>query len=304
MRLSSTLLESFLELAQTLRFSRASQRLHLTQSALTRRIQKLESQVQQQLFVRGPCGLELTEAGRVLKRHAALALAQEQALSAALGRARGAALSGFFRIAAFSSALRSVVLPALAVLLRAHPQLSCQGLKAEARELHGLLLDGKVDFCISLSECARMGVENLLLGWERNVLIESSRHRGRTDCYIDHDPGDGFTEAFFLAQTGRTMPILQRAYFDDIYGLIDAVAEGIGRAVVPLHLIAALDSVRCVEGFQPLDAPVYLQHHVQAGSTRLRLAVLETLTVECARTWRRWSEADGAGRASDAGAQL
>lgn len=304
MRLSSTLLESFLELAQTLRFSRAAQRLHLTQSALTRRIQNLESQVQQQLFVRGAGGLELTEAGRVLQRHAAFALAQEQALSAALGRPRGAALCGFFRIAAFSSALRSVVLPALAVLLRAHPQLSCQAIKAEARDLHGLLLDGKVDFCISLSECARMGVENLLLGHERNVLIESNRHRGRADCYIDHDPADGFTEAFFFAQTGRNMPILQRAYFDDIYGLIDAVAEGVGRAVVPLHLIAALDSVRRVEGFQHLDAPVYLQHPAQTSPTRLHTAVRETLTVECARTWRRWTGADCAKTACEGGVQL
>ena len=150
-------------------------------------------------------------------------------------------------------------------------------------ELHDLLIEGKVDFSVSLSECERMGIENVQLGVERNVLIESARHAGREDCYIDHEPRDNFTERFFLIQTGATVPKMLRAYFDDIYGLIDAVSEGVGRAVVPIHLLRPEHHVRLVPGFRPYEVPVFLHHHTQPYYTRLQRAVIDTLTHECAR---------------------
>jgi len=87
------------------------------------------------------------------------------------------------------------------------------------------------------------------LGVERNVLIESTRHSGREGCHIDHHPRDNFTEKFFLSQTGSTAPRMERAYFDDIYSLIDAVAHGVGRAVVPVHLLEPESGIRAVRVF-------------------------------------------------------
>jgi DNA-binding transcriptional LysR family regulator len=223
--LSSTQIESFMVLARELNFSRAADQLHITQPALTRRIQALEETLGQMLFLRLRGGLELTESGRLLQRHASSIEHQERELLDRLVGDRSAAdgIAGFFRIASFSSSLRSVILPALGVLLRANPRVTCQAIKAEAHELHDMLIDGRIDFCVSLAECERMGVENTQIGVERNILIESSRHHGRTDCYIDHEPRDNFAERFFLSQTGATVPTMRRAYFDDIYGLIDAV---------------------------------------------------------------------------------
>ena len=245
-RLSSVQIESFMKLARELNFSRAAESLHITQPALTKRIQSLEETLGQALFVRLHGGLELTESGRVLQRYGAMVEHQESELLGSLvgGGADGQALGGFFRIASFSSALRSVIMPALGVLLRANPPLACQIFKTEVNELHDWLTDGKVDFVVSLAECERMGVENMQIGVERNVLIESVRYQGREDCYIDHEPRDNFTEKFFLSQTGATVPKMLRAYFDDIYGLIDAVSEGIGRAVVPVHLVKPEHQVR------------------------------------------------------------
>ena len=281
-RLSSTQIESFMTLARELNFSRAAERLHITQPALTKRIQNLEETLGQVLFVRLRGGLELTESGRILQRHATSVERQEEELLDSLVGAAGG-LSGFFRLVSFSSCLRSVLIPAVAGLLREHPRLSCQFIKAEVHELQDLLIEGKVDFSVSLSECERMGIENVQLGIERNVLIESARHEGRDDCYVDHDPRDNFTERFFLIQTGATVPKMLRAYFDDIYGLIDAVSEGIGRAVVPLHLIRPEHHVRMVPGFRPYEVPVFLHYHAQPYYTKLHRAVIDTLARECAR---------------------
>ena len=282
-RLSSVQIESFMKLARELNFSRAAESLHITQPALTKRIQSLEETLGQALFVRLHGGLELTESGRVLQRYGAMVEHQESELLGSLvgGGADGQALGGFFRIASFSSALRSVIMPALGVLLRANPPLACQIFKTEVNELHDWLTDGKVDFVVSLAECERMGVENMQIGVERNVLIESVRYQGREDCYIDHEPRDNFTEKFFLSQTGATVPKMLRAYFDDIYGLIDAVSEGIGRAVVPVHLVKPEHQVRAVPGYRPFEVPVVLQFHQQPYYTRLQRAVIDTLTREC-----------------------
>jgi DNA-binding transcriptional LysR family regulator len=270
-------------LARELNFSRAAESLHITQPALTKRIQSLEETLGQALFVRLHGSIELTESGRILQRYGATLEHQEAELLANLvgGGSVDAPLGGFFRIASFSSALRSVIVPALGVLLRAHARLACQTFKTEVNELHDWLSDGKADFVVSLSECERMGIDNVQIGVERNVLIESTRYSGREDCYIDHEPRDNFTEKFFLSQTGATVPKMLRAYFDDIYGLIDAVSEGIGRAVVPVHLVRPDHHVRAVPGYRAFEVPVVLQFHRQPYHTRLQRAVIDTLTREC-----------------------
>jgi DNA-binding transcriptional LysR family regulator len=74
---------------------------------------------------------------------------------------------------------------------------------------------------------------------------------------------------------------MERAYFDDIYGLIDAVAEGLGRAVVPVHLLDPTTPVRVVSGFRPYEVPVFLHYHRQPYYTRLHQAVIDTLTRHC-----------------------
>lgn len=290
-RLSSVQIESFMTLARELNFSRAAERLCVSQPALTKRIQNLEEMLGQALFLRLRGGLQLTESGRILQRHAASVERQEDELVDDLVGGSGG-VAGFFRLVSFSSCLRSILIPAAAGLLRANPRLSCQFIKGEVGELHDLLIDGKVDYSVSLSECERMGVENVRLGTERNVLIESARHAGRSDCYIDHDPRDNFTERFFLVQTGATVPKMLRAYFDDIYGLIDAVAEGIGRAVVPAHLLRPEHQVRLAPGYRPYDVPVFLHHHRQPYYTKQQRLVIDALVRESARLYETHRAAD------------
>jgi len=300
-RLSSTQIESFMVLARELNFSRAAESLHITQPALTKRIQGLEEALGQALFVRLHGGLELTESGRTMQRYGATMEHHEAELLASLvGDAADRTLGGFFRIASFSSALRSVIVPALGALLRAHPRVSCQASKTEVNLLHDWLTDGKVDYVVSLSECERMGIDNVQIGIERNVLIESALYSGRDNCYIDHEPRDNFTEKFFLSQTGATVPKMLRAYFDDIYGLIDAVSEGIGRAVVPVHLVRPEHNVRAVPGYRPFEVPVFLQFHKQPYYTQLQREVIDTLSRECpALLKKNRMQGEGAGAIAD-----
>jgi DNA-binding transcriptional LysR family regulator len=62
-------LRSFKTVAELLNFSRAAERLHLTQSALSRQVSELENDIGVRLFERTHVRVRLTDAGRVLYRH-------------------------------------------------------------------------------------------------------------------------------------------------------------------------------------------------------------------------------------------
>ena len=66
-----TLLRTFLEVAATGSFVTASERLFVTQSAVSLRIQRLEDSLGRPLFIRSKSGAELTTAGVAFERYAA-----------------------------------------------------------------------------------------------------------------------------------------------------------------------------------------------------------------------------------------
>ena len=65
-----TLLKTFLEVAATGSFVSASERLYVTQSAVSLRIQRLEDSLGKSMFTRSKAGAELTNAGREFERYA------------------------------------------------------------------------------------------------------------------------------------------------------------------------------------------------------------------------------------------
>lgn len=75
---STTALRVFLAVANEGSTLKASEKLHLTQSAVSKQIQALETLLDVELFQRGPRGLTLTEAGEIYRPYAEGAMAQLQ----------------------------------------------------------------------------------------------------------------------------------------------------------------------------------------------------------------------------------
>lgn len=104
-------------LAETLNFSRAAERLHIAQPALSVSIQKLESELGTRLFERMPTGVALTASGQaVLIEARRLLYHGEQMLRLAQDTAQGT--GGPLRIGFVGSTIYSV-LPALVPAFRA-----------------------------------------------------------------------------------------------------------------------------------------------------------------------------------------
>jgi DNA-binding transcriptional LysR family regulator len=88
-------IRSFLSVAETLHFGRSARLLHLSQPALSLQIKSLEDELGVELLKRNRQGTVLTEAGRIFRDHAGVALEQ---LEGAKRKAQWAALGKLGRI--------------------------------------------------------------------------------------------------------------------------------------------------------------------------------------------------------------
>jgi LysR family glycine cleavage system transcriptional activator len=112
-------LRAFACAARTASFKRAARELHVSPSALSRRIQALEEHLGTPLFARLNPGLELTEAGARYREAVESALAPLEAAQ----RALVAGDSRVLRVSALASFTESWLVPHLPEFERAHPEL-------------------------------------------------------------------------------------------------------------------------------------------------------------------------------------
>jgi DNA-binding transcriptional LysR family regulator len=83
------LMEAAIALTEELNFSRAAQKLHITQPALTKRIAELEDRLGVPLFARDHQMVEVNDSARAFVEEARLWCSMERAFQAARRAARG-----------------------------------------------------------------------------------------------------------------------------------------------------------------------------------------------------------------------
>lgn len=107
-------------IAETLNFTKASEKLHLTQSAVSHQIKALEAELGVALFIRGKNGVSLTDAGRIALEHAARILDEAEEMRERLA-GREKSLTGRVRVAAATQALVYLFAPLFEEFMDAHP---------------------------------------------------------------------------------------------------------------------------------------------------------------------------------------
>lgn len=277
--LSQDQLAAFAAVARAGSFTRAAAALHLSQPALSRRIAALEEQLEAVVVVRARGGAQLTEVGRRLFAFVEAQTALEEELLGDLAPSPSAAMRGVVRIGGLSSLVPPVVLPALAPLLRAHPAVQVELYREVDRPVLEALAGGRVDLAISQAAAATAGVEDVHLGDEEFVMIESRDHPGRRDVFLDTGPRDPTTAWFLGAQPARARPKGRwtRSFLHDEPGILLGVELGLGRAVKPRHTIPDSAAVRVDSSFTPVAQPVYLCFRRQRFYGRLHRAVRERI---------------------------
>ena len=128
--------------------ARAAEALAFTPSAVSQQLAQLQREAGAELFVKVGRRLELSDAGRTLVERGDELLARVEEVEAELA-AHAGQVRGRVRIAAFQTAARNIVLPALEQLARDHPGLRAELVEEEAEESFPLLVRGGVDVAIA-----------------------------------------------------------------------------------------------------------------------------------------------------------
>ncbi len=280
MRLSTRQLEAFTTVAKTLNFTSAAKRLNITQSALSQRIRKLEDELGTALLIRAPKGVRLTETGRRILRFCQARESLEAEIYADLATDGGSKMAGVIRLGAYSSMMRPVLIPALAPFLRDNPKVQCELINAEAKYLPGFLTRGEADIIISDQKLDWAAVTSKIIGNETFVAIKSSRYDTRQNVYLDLDPEDRVTEEFFQQQSAPT-PGYTRSFMFDVFGIIDGVAEGMGRAIISRHLIEGNSAVEIDTTYSPMTVDLYMHYYTQPYYTLLHEKIVQILNKLC-----------------------
>ncbi|MGW0737560.1 LysR family transcriptional regulator [Streptomyces sp. NPDC002851] len=129
--------------------SGAAAGLHVTTSAVSQQMAKLEREVGQQLLAKNGRGIRLTDAGQLLAEHAGRILSQVELAQSDLEAQRGQAV-GELRVAAFPTAARGLFPAALVALHAAHPGLRVRSHEREPQPAAAGVVRGDLDLAVVL----------------------------------------------------------------------------------------------------------------------------------------------------------
>jgi len=236
-------LEYFVAVAEERHFTKAAQRLMVSQSGLSASVRSLERELGSALFVRTTRSVELTGAGRALLGEATRTLAGARAAKEAV-----AAVQGLLRgsLAVGTEQCVTVDVGALLARFRArHEQVEVRLRQAGSAVLAQDVADGRLDLAfITLPGPPPDGVRLVPLTREPMVLLCHPSHRlaGAASVRWGELAGETFvdwhqdwgarrlTDGAFAAD-GTTRRVALEVY--DVHTLIDLVRHGLGVAVVP-----------------------------------------------------------------------
>ena len=274
MALQSHHLEAFVLISRVQNFSKAAEMLHVTQSALSHRIAGLEEELGAPLFIREKKGIRLTELGEEFLRYVQMKNALEDQFLSKIKASKGDTLKGVLRVGCYASIGRAVVLKALTPFLKQNPGVQLFFLMREMKNLPELLKSGEADFIFLDHEFGKGKIISHLMGEEEYVLVESADGCKDPNLYLNHDEDDFMTYRFYEKQGEKEINI-RRSYLDEIYSCIDGVAHGMGRSVLPLHLVKNDSRIKIYDGYNNLKMPIYLHYFHHPVLSELEKQVIE-----------------------------
>ncbi len=178
MQLLDSQLIAFMAIVEQQTVHAAAESLHITQTAVTRRLKNLEQKLGVSLFIRSRRGMALTTEGEALWRYcqSTQVLAGET-----LAQITGTGINSSVRIALAgpSSIMESRILPAINELVTLYPQVLLEMIYRDDEEIVPLLKTGTVQFAILPEEQIAKEMQSKMLTPEIYVLVASKKWKGR-----------------------------------------------------------------------------------------------------------------------------
>lgn len=298
-------LRGFAEIAHTGHFTRAADRLHLTQPSLSKQIATLEHEFGVELFHRARGNVTLTAAGERLLPIARRMLADADSARAEMAELTGLR-SGRVRLGATPTLCASLVVDVLGEFHARYPGVDIEILERGSRSLITSLMEGTLDLALIVtsvsSSAARAALELEPLLSERLVVVSALElpdpfaARGAdpvTLAQLAQTPQIAFPENYDLRVTMDTLfqaeglsPVIAVAGAE-MDAALRFAERGLGVAVVPAMVAALHPALRVTPlaapaptrtislarrgDMTPTHASAAMQHHVRAVADRLAL---------------------------------
>jgi DNA-binding transcriptional LysR family regulator len=245
-------LATFVAVAEEGSFTRASDRLHVVQSAVSAGVRNLERELGAPLFDRSTHKVQLTDAGRALLPEAratlAAATAARDAVDAVRGGVRGTVVLGTMQ----AQGMRAIDLPRLLADFRQdHPHVDVHIRHAAggSGEMATQVREGRLDLAfVSVATGELPGLELTPLAREPIVVVAPATHplaKRRTvalaaladEALVDFPEGWGIRAANdrAFAAAGVTRSITYEV--NDTASLIDFVRPGLALSMLPESLV-------------------------------------------------------------------
>ncbi|MFC9681266.1 LysR family transcriptional regulator [Streptomyces sp. NPDC056948] len=240
-------LQHFVAVAEDQHFTRAAERLLVSQSGLSASIRALERELQTPLFVRTTRRVTLTPAGRALLGEAERILAQVRTAHEAVAAVQGV-LRGMLALGSEQCIAGVNVAGLLATFRRRHPDVEICLRQAGSGALAEEVAAGRLDlaFVVRTQEDTDQLRSVPLTSEPMTVLCHPSHRLAAAggsvtpadlggEVFVDFHPDWGprrTTDAAFAAAGVRRTVALE---VNDVHSLLDLVDEGLGIAVVPRH---------------------------------------------------------------------
>lgn len=239
-------LQHFVAVAEDRHFTRAAERLMVSQSGLSASVRALERELQAPLFVRTTRSVTLTEAGRALLVEAERILAQVRAAREAVAAVQGV-LRGTLSLGTEQCIAGVDVARLLARFRRRHPDVEIRLRQAGSSALAEEVAAGRLDLAFAVRagddsdhlRCAPLTSEPMTvlchpshaLAQDGTVAPEELAGEAFVDFHPDWGPRRTTDAMFARAGVQRTVSL----EVSDVHSLLELVQEGLGIAVVPRH---------------------------------------------------------------------
>lgn len=289
-------LRSFLSVAETLNFSRAAERLHLSQPALSRQVQELELDLGVGLFTREKGKVALTDAGRALIEHARELLARsDNATSHVQAVARGECATVEV---GYAPSLAVQLLPlVLERMAQSHPTMNLRMHDMSSDEMNAGLKSGTLHlaYTVGASVLAEAGVvKETLVSYPVCVAMSRTHPWARRKHITLHDlssaPLLGYARSAYpeyprwvetLFHGEKVKPRIS-SEFDSVSSLLLRLEAGSGVSLVPWSFACHGAERIVLKPLNPDPAPLDLVMCWKRGHDSLAMRTVREVSSVCA----------------------
>lgn len=202
-------LRVFRSVAKNLSFTKASQELFVSQPAITKHIQELESAYQTRLFDRQGNKISLTESGKLLMEHCDRILEDYKRLEYEMHLLNNE-YTGELRLGASTTIAQYVLPPLLARFIKKFPQVNLSLMNGNSREVETALQEHRID--LGLVEGVHRSPNLKYTPFLEDELVAVVHAKSKLSVSDELAPEDLTDIPFVLRERGSgTLDVIERA---------------------------------------------------------------------------------------------